>query len=412
MRRLQNELDERDLQLKEQAASLAAMEISFAELQASLAIQQVGTPSPEASSNTRDMTLDDTASLRMQLADKNEKLAALTAEFDAHRADFRSTIDTLELASTETERVYERRVEELMAQVAALQERGEEVDSVAIQLKQLEELVAELEDGLEDARRGEQEARSEVEFLRGEVERARQELGAERVNRKSAGGEAAAAQAQARLTKELEARNDEIRGLKAIMHGLTSESEAHKGMNGEDKESEEMARLRDEMVELLRDKSELQELVEAKALREEELEEELERLRPRHRDNVDDADDSDAAGNDAHRHSRRHADHDNAPLSSTSHKTPGAGRHSPNGHGAAAADTHESSSSKSAHYDTPDEEAAPPPVPTASSDPVYDPSGTGPAPGKASRRIDMTRWCALCERDGHESVDCPFEEEY
>ena len=35
-----------------------------------------------------------------------------------------------------------------------------------------------------------------------------------------------------------------------------------------------------------------------------------------------------------------------------------------------------------------------------------------PAPGKSSGRVDMTRWCALCERDGHESVDCPFEEEY
>jgi len=44
--------------------------------------------------------------------------------------------------------------------------------------------------------------------------------------------------------------------------------------------------------------------------------------------------------------------------------------------------------------------------------PVYDPTGTGPAPGKRTRRIDMTKWCALCERDGHESVDCPFEEEW
>ena len=44
---------------------------------------------------------------------RREKIAMLTSEFDAHRSDFRSTIDTLELASTETERVYERKVEEL-----------------------------------------------------------------------------------------------------------------------------------------------------------------------------------------------------------------------------------------------------------------------------------------------------------
>jgi len=45
-------------------------------------------------------------------------------------------------------------------------------------------------------------------------------------------------------------------------------------------------------------------------------------------------------------------------------------------------------------------------------EPLYDPAGTGPAPGKRTKRIDMTKWCALCERDGHESVDCPFEEEW
>ncbi len=36
--------------------------------------------------------------------------------------------------------------------------------------------------------------------------------------------------------------------------------------------------------------------------------------------------------------------------------------------------------------------------------------GDGMVPGKASGVIDANKWCALCERDGHESVDCPFEE--
>lgn len=38
-----------------------------------------------------------------------------------NRADFRSTIDTLEMASTETERVYEQQVDELLQQVRELQ---------------------------------------------------------------------------------------------------------------------------------------------------------------------------------------------------------------------------------------------------------------------------------------------------
>lgn len=26
--------------------------------------------------------------------------------------------------------------------------------------------------------------------------------------------------------------------------------------------------------------------------------------------------------------------------------------------------------------------------------------------------IDPEKWCALCERDGHESVDCPIEDAF
>lgn len=149
--------------------------------------------SSHASFSSRDST-DDLSHLRALLAEKNDKIAHLTAEFDAHRSDFRSTLDTLELASTETERVYERKVEDYEARVEELEqkveelmgERGElmsqseDVDSVARQLRGLEEVVMELEEGLEDARRGEAEARGEVEFLRGEVERVRAELRRER----------------------------------------------------------------------------------------------------------------------------------------------------------------------------------------------------------------------------------------
>jgi len=149
--------------------------------------------SSHASFSSRDST-DDLSHLRALLAEKNDKIAHLTAEFDAHRSDFRSTLDTLELASTETERVYERKVEDYEARVEELEqkveelmgERGElmsqseDVDSVARQLKGLEDVVMELEEGLEDARRGEAEARGEVEFLRGEVERVRAELRRER----------------------------------------------------------------------------------------------------------------------------------------------------------------------------------------------------------------------------------------
>lgn len=90
------------------------------------------------------------------------------------------------MASMETERVYEKKVEDLMQERSTLMAQAEDVASVAHQLRQLEEVVQELEEGLEDARRDEAEARGEVEFLRGEVERVRAELRREREKNQAA----------------------------------------------------------------------------------------------------------------------------------------------------------------------------------------------------------------------------------
>jgi myosin heavy subunit len=169
-----------------------------------------------------------TAQLRQLLREKNEKITILTSEFDAHRADFRSTLDSLEMASTETERVYEEQKRDLIAQVQDLSDRMQEMEEmsesrkdfedVANQLKGLEEFVQELEEGLEDARRGEAEARGEVEFLRGEVERGRSELKREREK-------ASQAVNGHRASKDLEERDNEIRGLKEIIHRFSTSPE-------------------------------------------------------------------------------------------------------------------------------------------------------------------------------------------
>ena len=36
----------------------------------------------------------------------------------------------------------------------------------------------------------------------------------------------------------------------------------------------------------------------------------------------------------------------------------------------------------------------------------------GMVAGKTSGRVDEEKWCALCERDGHDSLDCPFEDAF
>jgi chromosome segregation ATPase len=282
VKRLKSLLDERDKQLNAQASSLQEMESSLAEIQNLMPDDGMDFGRTIRSNGNEP---SDVGQLRALLREKNEKIAMLTAEFDNHRADFRSTIDTLEMASTETERVYERKVEELQTEIRELHDRSEDVESVANQLKQLEELVQELEEGLEDARRGEAEARGEVEFLRGEVERGRSELRRER-EKAAAALKGAGAMVDGPLSpgsREVEQRDDEIRGLKAIIHSLSSGPEEHgrsplQRLNSS-VNPEEFRAAQATADRLEREKEELRGLVERKAFREEELEREIEKLR-------------------------------------------------------------------------------------------------------------------------------------
>lgn len=279
VQRLQKLLEERDTQLKEQASSLSEMEASLSEIQNLI-------PEDGTDYGSQHGEPNDIATLRALLREKNDKIAMLTSEFDAHRSDFRSTIDTLELASTETERVYEKKVEELQEELREYQSRTEDVETVAMQLKQLEELVQELEEGLEDARRGEAEARGEVEFLRGEVERGRSELRREREKAAAAlkGADALADAPHTPGQRDIEQRDDEIRGLKAIIHSLSSGGgDEHRrsplSRQGSSVDPEEFKLAQENVERLEREKEELRGLVERKAYREEELERELEKLR-------------------------------------------------------------------------------------------------------------------------------------
>ncbi|KAL2398472.1 hypothetical protein ABEF95_000412 [Exophiala dermatitidis] len=298
IRQLNDELGEARRQLSEQSSTVAEMERNFNELQKLLpgletAAGQAagGGRRPRGGEADEEELPRDVASLREIIREKNEKIKLLTAEFDAHRADFRSTIDTLEMASTETERVYEKRVDELLEEIRALQDRSEDVESVAQQLKQLEELVLELEEGLEDARRGEAEARSEVEFLRGEVERSRSELRRERERLKTEeqlnGYSASNVQD---LEAQLNVKDDEIRGLKAIIQSL---NESHHKTNYASHETDQNAAQQaktntstpqdggkeDVRLSLQQQIRDLEALLQQKNAHEEELENEVKQLR-------------------------------------------------------------------------------------------------------------------------------------
>lgn len=447
METLREKLQDKERQLSEQSATLIEMEGSLTELQTLM--ETAEGPEP------RDTSMDDKDSgqLRQLLREKNEKIAMLTSEFDAHRADFRSTIDALEMASSETERVYEKRIEELIAEVRELESRNLDVDSVATQLRQLEELVQELEEGLEDARRGEAEARGEVEFLRGEVERTRTELRRERENPSEHRHDNSN---RGQPSKELEQKEDEIRGLKAIIHSLSRDS-----VPGEPRNSGHQrpgSWIPNEMVEnkiardnLERQVAELQSILNQKSNREEELERELERARniaadahARRSSLRDSRDTVVLTRTQGNRSSdilhKRRASHDaiaesDAQSSATENSTLWCEICETSGHDIlsctnmfgpdggkasieAAADKENRSTLRPMNGD---DDAHPAPLtPVKSKSPLATPTvkimpnpmESGPVAGKESGIMDPEKWCAVCERDGHDSVDCPFEDAF
>lgn len=510
VKRLKNSLEQRDSQLKEQAASIAEMERSLEQLQALIPDSDVERPpsyTSEAAPTRAGASSHELAELRDALREKNDKIRMLTAEFDANRADFRSTIDTLEMASTETERVYEKRVDELLYELRHLQDSREDVEGVAQQFKQLEELVQELEEGLEEARRGEAEARGEVEFLRGEVERTRSELRREkekkRTERALNGERELDEDDQTELLHQVEQKDDEIRGLKAIIHSLNGGS-TNGHANGNAGESDSRSHLHAQIQSL-------ETLLERKSEREEELTRELSRVQsaprfplppPMHRKGM-----SGNAASEKHRSagsksSNRLSDRTVVPAAGVGERgqvqmwhdaqeDAGVGGGSGSGPGsprkldrvheddglnedadpAARGEVVDSARSEASsgalwceicetgghdiltckdmfgqqaqnhqRVGLNDEEyrlrekrdsARPAPLVSRRSQGNEEVEGNsssnnatsklpkqnpmdmvGPVAGKMSGRVDEEKWCAFCERDGHESVDCPFEDAF
>lgn len=439
-RRLREQLEERDRQLTEQANSIAEMERSLMELQNML---------PEAMGGDEDEAQlpRDVQTLRAQLRERNEKIKELAAEFDANRADFRSTIDTLEMASNETERVYEQRVEDLLAQVQHLQERNDDVDSVAQQFKQLEELVAELEEGLEESRRAEAEARSEVEFLRGEVERSKSELRREKERHaaqealEGGGGDTVSQEAFEELQATLTHKDDEIRGLKTIIQSLQGTTPRNRssydlgtpttpkanGISHHHARSKSTntiisPEVRSSSDALQRQIHDLESLLHAKATREEELQEEVRELRKSV--NFSTAGNkwsypSGTAGALGLGHGRTES-HDNKHNSTSSQKTVMGQRNS--GH-SPALNGHKRKDSTVPGFD----EFNDVPEPAGRGSPLKDEYGIdssgseeanerrrrsaeafrkAPAPPSVSETSTAAQWCEICEESGHDILNC------
>ena len=517
VRQLRKQLSERDKQLEKQAADIEEMQNSVNELQTSTPrLSSATTARSSRGSGVDDL---DAPSLRALVREKNEKIKQLTDDFDSHRADFRETIDILEHTSDETNRLHEQKIEGLIAENRELLERldrGEDMESVAQQLKQLEELVQELEEGLEDARRGEAEARGEVEFLRGEVERGKAELQREKQRAatalKNTGGQVDGGSNASEAAREIKRRDDEIKGLKAIIHSLNQDETADIGSpkssrrvskrgsnptNGHsnDAQLEEERKAREKLEREVKD---LENLVDSKTYREEELEHEIERLRKNaaHTSSSSNGVKSEHTTrpnstqlqfgmqqtNDNHRpaasrnssidweergirdaQANRQAavqghQLESMPETSDSHSTTMTDGSSlwcdicdTGGHDVLTCtkmfgkSNETKQKSKGQHggprlhqrdneddynltrsFDDSNHRADAPmsstraqqdnystvETPKAQQAKMPNPMDAGNVAGKSSGVIDPSRWCAICERDGHDATDCPFEADY
>jgi hypothetical protein len=430
IQRLMAQLEEKDRQLQEQAGSLVEMESSLKEIQ-----ELIPADGSDAEGSS------DVFELRQAVHDREDKIQSLIDEFDAHRADFRSTIDTLELASAETERVYEAKIADLLAEIQELRELShsrEDVENVARQLKGLEELVAELEEGLEDARRGEAEARGEVEFLRGEVERGRSELRREREKAAKALQGAKEAEGQTSRDKDVELKDDEIRGLKAIIHSLSSGPEAspmarQSSASARFADPEELKKTQATVQQLERERSELQGLIDRKAFREEELERAVEQLRRAAEQERKSIMNTPEATRSPTRYRSPRKDEQRAwceVCETSGHDSLNCPNiEDTNGH--EMNDSHE----RQAEHDEPEDElysqmrslnvSAPnkdkyndkleAPAPLSLRKTLSNTSNNGAEKSKETQvapaaESDADKWCALCEKDGHLAFDCPDEQ--
>ncbi|CAD0057890.1 unnamed protein product [Aureobasidium pullulans] len=319
------------------------------------------------------------------------KIQSLIDEFDAHRADFRSTIDTLELASAETERVYEAKIADLLAEIQELRELGhsrEDVENVARQLKGLEELKA-------------------AKALQGAKE----------------------AEGSGSRDKDVELKDDEIRGLKAIIHSLSSGPESspmarQSPASGRFADPEELKKTQATVQQLEREKSELQGLIDRKAYREEELERAVEQLRRAAEQERDSIMNTEAAAEEMPRH--------HLTRSPEAVRSPTRYRSSREDDGQQTNGSHEAHAEHAESEDELSRRMRGLDVSTSSRD-RYNDKLEAPAPLSLRKTLsntsyndvtekptetptahvaeaDTDKWCALCEKDGHLAFDCPDEQ--
>lgn len=375
LRETRSNLAEKELQVQQQTELLKDLEQSLEDFQelAKTREQEMQSLSNEGSGGASSEEMD---RLLSSLEEKDRKISAMRAEFEQRRQEFRTTIDSLENEIRETSEMYETELRSLRSNMGEAQDINQRI-------AELEEMVNSLESGLKTSQLSEQDARAQLAKLADVENRLLEKEQELRDTQQSldqfkellensskaapSGGDDSEqlASLQAKI-EELQAENSKLKKdhdhqiddlrreneqLQQTVEQLQQKAqETQTQQSNGSKDTEELAqKLKQEQDEKARLQSEVENL---ESMLENKVfrEQELEKQ-------VE---------------SLMEKQVDSLKIQSSTSSSPGSSALSPQ---------------------TPERESNAPPA------------KVDPAAGRSL-------WCGLCEREGHESLDCPYEEEF
>uniref|UniRef100_A0A060TAJ1 ARAD1D24376p n=1 Tax=Blastobotrys adeninivorans TaxID=409370 RepID=A0A060TAJ1_BLAAD len=373
LRETRSSLAEKELQLQQQTELLKDLEHSLEDFQE---LAKTREQEMQSMTNEGGASSEEVDRLLSSLEEKDRKISAMRAEFEQRRQEFRTTIDSLENEIRETSEMYETELRSLRSNMGEAQDINQRI-------AELEEMVNSLESGLKTSQLSEQDARAQLAKLADvenkllekeqELRDTQQsldqfkELLENNSNAAPSGGdnseELASLRAKieqletenAKLKKDNDHQIDELRHdnkqLQQTVDQLQQKAQESQTQQANDnKDTEDLTqKLKQEQEEKARLQSEVENL---ESMLENKVfrEQELEKQ-------VE---------------SLMEKQVDSLKIQSSTSSSPGSSALSPQ---------------------TPERESNPPPA------------KVDPAAGRSL-------WCGLCEREGHESLDCPYEEEF
>ncbi|KAF5108042.1 hypothetical protein DV453_002627 [Geotrichum candidum] len=400
-----SEVKEREQILEEQSQLLKDLESTVVEFQ-NLKEQEEAAKASVTEENTNDSSNDDEKTqmidmLRAQVEDKERKIGTLKGQLEQRRAEFRETLEDMQREMEESNSAFED-------EIKALQQRLREADKLAQHVTGLEQLVAELEglnagsnnNSTNDAPGNSDDADLKAKFV--ELESTLHERDATINDLKTQLSEAKQELAGYSVSRRISTIGTGLPNNTANGDGSTRSRGSSLVLEEDSNERlrQQLKSEREKRIMFEAEIANLESVVETRIFREEELEQELAQLR---------------AENVRLQAQVSVPERPLTPMQPSSKKPQRADkRASPYNNGS----EHDEDLLAGADID----EDAMLMMGTAASDQSdFDAATMMPAiaigsPVPARKKIDLaagrSKWCGLCERDGHESIECPFENDF